>query len=161
MKKTINKSVNDCDSCQKVFSIRIKNNTDDKLYNVSVFNRKHDKQDKITYSSCIINTDYDLIVTQINFKPIKVNSIYMSAFCEFHKFTLKQLTSKLNYKHTKPNGYSAEIPTYHCLHPKQYQMNTIIIDNFNKEIDAYSDIILPYLMPETEVILYFYYENND
>lgn len=146
------------------YSIRVKNLTDEKLYDVDLFNYEHEKQKKIEYSSCTHGVTYEYflrILSSWNQASEEIKTIRFSASCDYKKFQQKQLQTCLRIINTNPNGFSASVPNQLFVHFSAYQMQGNIIDVQFTDKDKIKlfnqlQLRLDYLMPETEMIIHIY-----
>lgn len=140
------------------FAISIKNLTDEKFYDVSILNPNISKDKiKLTLLTAELDFSYERFLQQIKIK----NNTTIGAFkyistCEYKKFEQRQLFTELCFKQTNISGSSIaeRIKVCNYIDPFQQQDNVVIIERETK-IMYNSDIILEYLMPETEVIIAF------
>ena len=140
------------------YQIRIKNLTDEKLYDVDLFNYKHDKQNKIEYS-CGMGVDYDKflrILASNTLSEERVDLFRINAWCDYPKFRNKQLNSCLHTIYEEPNGISSSCPTGLGIYFSAYQMQSDIIDvrvdSLKIQLNNLLQLRLSYLMPETEMV---------
>jgi hypothetical protein len=140
------------------YQIRIKNLTDEKLYDVDLFNYKHDKQNKIEYS-CGMGVDYDKflrILASNRLSEERVDLFRINAWCDYPKFRNKQLNSCLHTIYEEPNGISSSCPTGLGIYFSAYQMQSDIIDvrvdSLKIQLNNLLQLRLSYLMPETEMV---------
>ena len=146
------------------YIFRVKNLTDEKLYDVDLFNYEHEKQDKIEYSSCLHGVTYEYflrILSSWNQASEEIKTIRFSAFCDYKKFQQKQLQTCLRIIRTNPNGFSASVPNQLFVHFSAYQMQGNIIDvqlTDNDKIKLFNQLQLrlDYLMPETEILIHIF-----
>jgi len=142
------------------YTIRVKNLTDEKLYNVDLFNYEHEKQKKIEYS-CIHGVSYEYflrLLASYN-EPIElIKMMRFSAFCDNSKFQNKQLRTFIRTIYTKLDGCSEYITTAisNYMNPYQQQSNIIevpLIDEQRIKFSNQLQLRLDYLMPETEIVI--------
>ncbi len=143
-----------------LYTIRIKNLTDEKLYDVDLFNYEHEKQEKIEYS-CTHGVSYEYflrLLASYN-KPIElIRMMRFSAFCDYNKFQNKQLRTSINAIYTKLNGCSESIKTNISIYMNAYQQQSNIIevpltDDKIIKLSNELQLRLDYLMPETEMTI--------
>jgi hypothetical protein len=141
------------------YQIRIKNLTDEKLYDVDLFNYKHEKQNKIEYS-CGMGVDYDKflrILASNRLSEERVDLFRINAWCDYPKFRNKQLNSCLHTIYEEPNGISSSCPTGLGIYFSAYQMQSDIIDvrvdSLKIQLNNLLQLRLSYLMPETEMVI--------
>jgi hypothetical protein len=145
------------------YTIRIKNLTDEKLYDVDLFNYEHEKQKKIEYS-CVhgVSYEYFLRILASYDKPSElIKMMRFSAFCDYAKFQNKQLKTCIRTIITKLDGCSASIPTEIAIYMNAYQMQGSIIDvpisdNQRIKFSNQLQLRLDYLMPETEMVIHLF-----
>jgi len=142
------------------YQIRIKNLTDEKLYDVDLFNYEHEKQKKIEYS-CIhgVSYEYFLRLLASYSEPIElIKMMRFSAFCDYSKFQNKQLRTFIRTIYTKLDGCSEYITTAisNYMNPYQQQSNIIevlLVDEQRIKFSNQLQLRLDYLMPETEIVI--------
>ena len=141
-------------------SVSIKNITDEKIYNVNLFDNKMSDSkpsDKLLYSSDIAPYNHLLNVIATNeLAKMQVYKAIYRAHCDYKKFLVKQLHSNLIFYQGDHNGKSR----YQIL-PSGYnvmqQQETVVEVDADLTIatqyvlDALFNIEIPYLMPETEI----------
>jgi hypothetical protein len=145
------------------YTIRVKNLTDEKIYDVDLFNYEHEKQKKIEYS-CVhgVSYEYFLRILASYDKPSElIKMMRFSAFCDYHKFQNKQLRNCIRTIYTKLDGCSASIPTEIAIYMNAYQMQGNIIDvpisdNQRIKFSNQLQLRLDYLMPETEMVIHLF-----
>jgi hypothetical protein len=145
------------------YTIRVKNLTDEKLYDVDLFNYEHEKQKKIKYS-CIhgVSYEYFLRILASYDKPSElIKAMRFSAFCDYSKFQNKQLRTCIRTIYTKLDGCSSSIPTEIAIYMNAYQMQGNIIDvpiigNQTIKFSNQLQLRLDYLMPETEMVIHLF-----
>jgi hypothetical protein len=145
------------------YQIRIKNLTDEKLYDVDLFNYEHEKQNKIAYS-CVhgVSYEYFLRILASYDKPSElIKMMRFSAFCDYAKFQNKQLRTCIRTIITKLDGCSASIPTEIAIYMNAYQQQGNIIDvpitdNERIKFSNQLQLRLDYLMPETEMVIHLF-----
>jgi hypothetical protein len=142
------------------YTIRVKNLTDEKLYDVDLFNYEHEKQKKIDYS-CIhgVSYEYFLRILASYDKPSElIKAMRFSAFCDYSKFQNKQLRTCIRTIYTKLDGCSSSIPTEIAIYMNAYQQQGNIIDvpiigNQTIKFSNQLQLRLDYLMPESEMVI--------
>jgi hypothetical protein len=142
------------------YTIRVKNLTDEKLYDVDLFNYEHEKQKKIEYS-CIhgVSYGYFLRILASYDKPSElIKAMRFSAFCDYSKFQNKQLRTCIRTIYTKLDGCSSSIPTEIAIYMNAYQQQGNIIDvpiigNQTIKFSNQLQLRLDYLMPESEMVI--------
>jgi len=141
------------------YQIRIKNLTDEKLYDVDLFNYKHEKQNKIKYS-CGMGVDYDKflrILASNSLSEEKIDLIQFMAFCDYDKFRNKQIISSLSTIYEEPNGISSSIKTnignYFSAYQQQANIVDMKVDSLKIQLNNLLQLRLSYLMPETEIVI--------
>lgn len=141
------------------YIIHIKNLTDEKIYDVKLFDYEFEKQDKIKYSSPISSVDYGQILRTLTGEnePRKViGTIKAIAFCDYKKFQSKQINCKFSVIYSEINGCVITNPYVFIIDP--YQHIDGISQKSGLEINFYNklQIELAYLMPETEMTIHLY-----
>ena len=142
------------------YSFHIKNLTDEKLYDVDLFNYDHEKQQKIAYSY-INGVPYDRFLgflSSLNNVQEVIRVIRVSAFCDYPKFKRKQLIACLHTIYNNPNGISTSTPNEigNYLSPYQQQSDIIevpLTENGRIKLFNQLQLRLDYLMPESEVFI--------
>jgi hypothetical protein len=145
------------------YTIRVKNLTDEKLYDVDLFNYEHEKQKKIEYS-CVhgVSYEYFLRILASYDKPSElIKMMRFSAFCDYAKFQNKQLRTCIRTIITKLDGCSASIPTEIAIYMNAYQQQGNIIDvpitdNQRIKFSNQLQLRLDYLMPESEMVIHLF-----
>lgn len=135
--------------------VSVKNTTDDKFYDVNIFNPDYDKQDKIKYESCISTVSFGEIIEQIRCGAFRIEKTMIIAICDYHKFKSKQLHSSIIIRQTEASGRETTEPKDVCLDPYQNQDDRAIVD-FEFDLTVQTKLTTRYLMPETEVVYRFY-----
>lgn len=141
----------------------IKNNSDDKHYNVKVFDYDHERQDKITYESGIKEISYNDILKKLS--SLKENEltcgiIYITTHAGYEKFKRKQLFTTIYLKHTSLDGSITKVPIIPASDPYQQQLDIIVVDKiflFDKTLQ----VEIESLLPETELHLRFYLQSQE
>ena len=141
------------------YIIHIKNLTDEKFYDVKLFDYEFEKQDKIKYSCPISTVEYSQILRTLadENEPRKViGAIRAMAFCDYKKFQSKQINCGFSVINKDINGSEVSSPDYFIIDP--YQQQDGISHKSGLEIKFYNklQIQLAYLMPETEMTIYLY-----
>jgi hypothetical protein len=141
------------------YQIRIKNLTDEKLYDVDLFNYKHEKQNKIEYS-CGMGVDYDKflrILASNTLSEERVDLFRINAWCDYPKFRNKQLNSCLHTIYEEPNGNYSSSPTglgiYFSVYQQQSDIIDVRVDSLKIQLNNLLQLRLSYLMPETEMVI--------
>lgn len=142
------------------YQIHLKNLTDEKLYDVDLFNHDHEKQKKVAYS-CTNGVSYDSFLrflSSLNEPQEEIRVIRFVAVCDYHKFKSKQLRTCIHTIHQEPNGKSISIPTELSIHLSAYQFQSDIIEvilSDKNTIKLFNQVQLrlSYLMPETEMYI--------
>jgi hypothetical protein len=142
------------------YKIHIKNLTDEKLYDVDLFNYEHEKQNKIAYS-CGIEVDYNSFLRSIASNCLseeQVTLLKFQVFCDYPKFINKQLNCCLHKIIENPNermkSESLQVGNYFSAYQQQFDIIDIPMTDDNK-IELFNELQLrlSYLMPETEIII--------
>lgn len=141
------------------YQIRIKNLTDEKIYDVDLFNYKHEKQNKIQYS-CGMGVDYDRflrILASNRLSEERIDLFRVNAWCDYAKFRNKQLHSCLHTIYEEPNGNSSSSPTaigiYFSAYQQQADIVDVRVDSLKIQLNNLLQLRLSYLMPETEITI--------
>ena len=142
------------------YQIRIKNLTDEKLYDVDLFNYEHEKQNKIAYS-CGMGVEYNRFLRflcALSEAKEQVKLLRVQVWCDYPKFRSKQLNCCLHRIIQNPNGCLESVPLQvgHYLSASQFQSDIIDIpmtDDNKIELFNELELRLSYLMPETEMII--------
>ena len=142
------------------YQIRIKNLTDEKLYDVDLFNYEHEKQNKIAYS-CGMGVEYNRFLrflSVLSEAKEKVTLLRFQVWCDYPKFRIKQLNCCLHTIYQEPNGCMQSVPlqvgNYFSPHQQQSDIIDIPMTDGDK-IELFNELQLrlSYLMPETEMII--------
>jgi hypothetical protein len=150
------------------YIIHIKNLTDEKLYDVDLFNYEHDKQKKIEYS-CSQGVPYENFLRQLasqNKASELITKMRFSAYCDYPKYQVKQLCSYIKTIITKSNG-SSKTNTIHIqayMSAYQQQSNIIEVTLTDEQKFEYSNQLqlrLDYLMPEAGMTIFLFPVNID
>ncbi|MEK6883391.1 MAG: hypothetical protein AABY22_27435, partial [Nanoarchaeota archaeon] len=91
----------------KPLIIKLENLTDDKLYNVDIFDWDYEKQFKIKYSSTITWVSYDNMLRELaslNECKKNIRKFMLISYCNYKKFVEKQLNFTLCASQLKTNG---------------------------------------------------------
>jgi hypothetical protein len=141
----------------KPYVIHLQNTTDEKLFNVKLFDQNFENQRKVSYSNEPREISYQQFLLQINNNndERKMGRLQIIASGDYRKFVDKQLRCPLYLKFGSVNGNYVQIKENILISPYQQQTNMAVIEtNFN----FYSgiQIELEYLMPEVSVSLYIY-----
>jgi hypothetical protein len=142
------------------YQIRIKNLTDEKLYDVDLFNYQHEKQNKIAYS-CGMGVEYNTFLrflSALSKAKEQVVLLKFQVWCDYPKFRSKQLNCCLHKIITNTNGCMQSYPLQVGNYFSAYQQHADIIDipmADNNKIELFNELQLrlSYLMPETEMII--------
>lgn len=142
------------------YQVRIKNLTDEKLYDVDLFNYEHEKQNKIAYS-CGMGVEYNRFLrflSALSEEKEQVKLLRVQVWCDYPKFRSKQLNCCLHRIIQNPNGCLESVPLEvgHYLSASQFQSDIIDIpmtDDNKIELFNELQLRLSYLMPETEMII--------
>jgi len=139
--------------------INIKNLTDEKLYDVKLFDYEFEKQEKIAYSCPITTVEYSDILRGLsseNKSEKVIKMIYATAFCDYKKFQNKQITCEFFEQYTSIYGRKISKPHRFLIDPFQQQDAISLIDDLEIKFCNELQIQLAYLMPETEMTFRFY-----
>jgi hypothetical protein len=143
--------------------IRIRNLTDEKLYDVKVFDFEHEKQRKIEYSSSTYNISYNELLRRIASYGVKMFDVVLLnhfVICDYAKFQLKQLCCGIDSTIKDTNGFEIRHKNYFMIDP--YQQQTSVCNLETKfPLSVESNLHYEYLMPETEIKLFLYPEVID
>jgi hypothetical protein len=142
------------------YQIHIKNLTDEKLYDVDLFNYEHEKQNKIAYS-CGTGVEYNnflRFLSALSEAKEQVTLLRFQVWCDYPKFRSKQLNCCLHRIITNPNGSMQsdllQVGNYLSAYHHQSDIIDIPMTDDNKiELFNQLQLRLSYLMPETEMII--------
>jgi hypothetical protein len=145
------------------YAIRVKNLTDEKIYDVDLFNYEHEKQNKIEYS-CGMGVEYKSFLrflSALSEAKEQVKLLRIQVWCDYPKFRSKQLNCCLHRIITTPNGRMQSDPLQVGNYFSSYQQQSDIIDipmTDDNKIELFNQLQLrlSYLMPETEMIITIY-----
>lgn len=143
--------------CQQPFVITLENLTDEKIYNVNLFNLEFENQNKIQYSNGLKNLTYKelLYLKSDSSNACMIGRIQTTVNGDYKKFWVRQLNSQYSLKVTSLNGNGVIIGANPKKSPYQMQENTVVTDvcwRFNSEFN----IQLEFLMPEVSITFYLY-----
>lgn len=142
------------------YCFHLKNLTDEKLYDVDLFNYNHEKQNKIAYS-CTNGVPYERFLrflSSLNEAREEIILMRFVAVCDYGKFRQKQLNCCVHHINEEPNGRSVSTPNNLYINFSAYQQQSDIIDvplNGRSTIKLFNQLQLrlSYLMPEAEVFI--------
>ena len=141
------------------FVIVLKNLTEEKLYDISLLNREHEKQNKIQYSSGFdkdaSSTFFNSILREFEYKKIDISLIRIQGFNCFQKYNAKQLTCPILFLDIDANGKGTQTPIHQLV--SVYQMQPDIVQgSVDCRFTNNCDFIFNYLMPEQTIVVYLY-----
>jgi len=141
------------------YIIHIKNLTDEKIYDVKLFDYEYEKQNKLKYSCPISSVEYAQILRTLigeNEPRIEIGTIRAIAFCDYAKFKIKQINCEFNIINKDINGSESWIPDRFII--DTYQQQEAISVKSGLKIKFYNklQIQLAFLMPETEMTIYLF-----
>lgn len=142
------------------FCVRIRNLTDEKLYDVKVFDFDHTKQRKIEYSSFLPTVTYDQLLRQLqSYDDKKFDIVLLRHFvlCDYVKFQKKQLSCDINLVIKDSNGCESW-QSNHFLIDAYQQQNSVCELETKMPFSVKSNLHYDFLMPETEIKLFLYPE---
>lgn len=147
----------------KVISLRIINKTDEKLYNVNIFNYDFKEQNQIKYENLtgMAYSEFLRKWDKLESNKYNINKVRLVAICDYKKFERKQLSGKIFYKNTNVFSLSSAVPTEPMMWHSPYQAQPNIID-IERTFSILSDteFELEYLMPDTTVDIHFFITKN-
>ena len=150
-------------SIELAFAIHLKNKTDEKIFNVDLFNYNHKEQVKIEYKS--FYPDYDYLLRQLSGlrknDELQLTKIHFLANCDYSKFAFKQVKSQVELVYTSLNGSSySTTKDLSIFHTAEQVHNNIIVLPFEKPITLSNQlqVKLEYLMPETQLEVTLFYK---
>ena len=138
----------------KPFCIDIKNNTDEKLFNVEVFNHEYKSQSKIGYSIPFDGVEYYDLLAMLNTKDkmqsgINIQLIKIIALGESKKFVNKQLSTHILFAGSADDTILIKKDLYAIL-------DYIVDIEYPFLLMKQTKMKLAFLMPELEVKLYLF-----
>ena len=138
-------------------SIKLTNLTDEKLFNVKVFNLDFEKQDKIEYSNIIKNLTYKELLYQLpdSENAFKIGRVQCVSEGDYERFKLRQMNAKYYFVTNALNGNSGTTSFDPIISPFQVQKN-ICVSDLVFGIHRGAQLQLQYLMPEVSVTFYFF-----
>ncbi len=136
--------------------INVNNLTDEKLYDVKVFDCEFEKQNKIGYSLGVNTMSYLQLMYSLSNNPMIIDSIQVIVTGDYKKFVLRQLNSSLAFINKNVDGCVLTNPTHVRIDPYQFQEYTAIISGLDFELSGLSQIELFHLMPEVSVKFLLY-----
>jgi hypothetical protein len=131
--------------------IKIKNISEDKFYNVNVFNHKFENLFGIHYSSLTPNISYEQICQELlSYKKSKfiIRQIRHHVLCDYLRFRQRQVICGIELIEASLRDYKR-----FSIDPYQFQSDTCEIKNLELPYIHSSNIIYEFLMPETEIHL--------
>ncbi len=146
--------VNTASNSQPII-IHVKNLTDEKLYDVKVFDLDFEKQKKIGYSMGVNTISYTQFMHALPAMPMLIRQIQIIASGDYQKFVDRQVSSTIAFINSSVDGTKFTEPKPMIINPLQFQRNTAIM-NLDFELSGLSQIELFHLMPEVSVMLILY-----
>lgn len=150
-------------SKELVFVIHLKNKTDEKIFNLDLFNYHHKEHSKVEYKS--FYPDYDYLLRQLaglrKNDDLGITKIRFAANCDYDRFSVKQVKSEVELIWTSLNGASYSTKRDLALFHTAEQVHHNIVDlPFEKPIMLTNQlqVRLEYLMPETELTVTVFYK---
>lgn len=147
---------------EKCFGIHLVNNTDEKILNLDLFNYHYKEQSKVGYKS--FHSEYDSLLRQLaglrKFDNLQITKIHFHAECDYPKFSIKQVNSKIELVWTSLDGCSYSLTNDLALFYSHEQVHkNIVILPFEKPITLSNQlqVKIEYLMPETEMTVSVFY----
>jgi hypothetical protein len=149
------------------YSFMIKNLTDDKFYDVDIFNYDHKNQKNIEYH-CLNGISYDTFLRRLSAitkSEEEIEFVRILVSCDYPKFRRKQLISSIFTSYVKKNGSALHTPAPTGLFLDVYQQQSDMIDmSLNEQMFKGNKILLSnelqltlaYLMPEATVTITLY-----
>ena len=159
MKKTESKVEKKNNRIVAPYIIHIKNLTDEKLYDVKLFDYGFSKQEKIKYSCPISSVDYDDILNTLigeNEPREVIGTIRAMVFCDYKKFQSKQINCHFYVIEKNINGCEIRTPYDFTIDPYQSQEEIVVVTDLKINFYNKLQIQFVYLMPETEMTIYLY-----
>jgi len=140
------------------YVVRIQNLTDEKLYDVKVFDFEHEKQNKIKYSTSM-GSSYNQLLMVIDsiIKPKgKIVKLLNYASCDYEKFQGKQVECDIRLFKNSPNGeFMSERKTF-TIDLYQQQPFRAVLNDIEFDFFRETNLVYEYLMPETKAVLTIY-----
>lgn len=142
------------------YIIKIQNTTDDKHYNVPVFNMEHEKNKSIRWKSGIMLSSYNEILAQKNADAItgRVGKVMIITECDYKKFELRQMGCPFILSSRDSFGNKTDQGEFVTIDPYQQRSDCVVcvVEKYNFHLKCLSDIVFEYLMPETSIELRLY-----
>ena len=153
VKKHFEKPVRTCP-----IGITLTNLTDEKLFNIKLFDVDFEKNDKIKYQHVLKDKSYKEFITAMmgDFEGTAIYQIQIMASCDYNKFAGRQLMAPFGIFTNSPygsGGYKQNITP--LINPYQMQSGTVMIP---VEFLFFTgcQIEIPFLMPETSASYFLY-----
>jgi len=150
---------------ERILIITIRNLTDEKIYNVKVFNKNYKEQDKIKYSTAIGYDDLlyyqRKVAVKREFIHDNIVKIRQLILCSIPKFRKKQefCDIKIINKEIMPKkGKTTDMATF-FKNKKGFKSGISKIKNANYPFHKGLNIEYEFLMPETEIKLFLNIES--
>lgn len=141
------------------YIIRIKNLTDEKIWNVKLFDDDFENQSKLEYQYLISTVSYKKFLKLMSAKDTPdelIGQVLMVAKCDYEKFRDRQLNVAWTVSHSDMVGSVAYHIHQFKIGSKQKQMDRVMDDTVCFSFFNALQISLEYLMPETEIIFRLY-----
>ena len=146
------------------FNIHLKNRTDEKVANVSLFEYNHRENLLVEYSS--FYPGYDFILRQLaafkEYENLKITKIHIHAVHENDEMALSQYGSELRAIYTAINGMSkARIHLLELLYETEQHHKAVVLD-FDEPISLTNQLNfeMEYLIPNIELVFTIFYQKS-
>ena len=137
----------------------LKNNTESKLENVKLFDFEHEKQDKISYMCGTGEITYNDILRILLVEKAEIYFSQIIPKCDYEKYRMRQLQCGIEVHSLNGRGEGLFQKFQFIIDSKAINFTTsrlAQVGNFTIGNIARNPIYINYIMPETEIIIYFY-----
>lgn len=129
------------------FILKVKNTSDDKIYNVDLLSKK---DDRVLIEYGWENISFPDFKRYFQDKLIIIGNTKIKAFHDFKRYVDKQLSCSLTINNiNESNVFRLDVD------PGQFQSNQVVFTRYYN-IDSTTQLILEHLMPEMELYIYLY-----
>ena len=137
------------------YVFEIENTSDDKLYEVKVFDEKF-QTSKVKYTYGLSGVTYVNFLAARSLNHVEdICRLKVVVYGDYAKFVNKQVTSAIAITQLNINGSGTMEMINPSLDVYQQVTNYVIVDH-NFKIEQMSNIVFAYLMPEIKIKLFLY-----